>query len=117
MIWFLLAAHLVGVVAVLALPAPKWAFGVALVAPAMTTVWASTRLGESDVDRAGVEWVQGLDLALRFRVGPLGALLALRLWPQAVGAPAGWRRASGPLPPSCVQQELTWKRKKMWLDS
>lgn len=77
MIWFLFAAHLVGVVAVLALPAPRWAFGVALVAPAVTTAWAITRLGDTEVDRVGVGWVEGLDLALNFRVGPLGALLAL----------------------------------------
>ena len=77
MIWFLLAAHLVGVAAVLALPAPRWAFGVALVAPAMTTAWAITQLGDTEVERVGVGWVDGLDLALNFRVGPFGALLAL----------------------------------------
>ena len=77
MIWFLLAAHLVGVAAVLSLPAPKWAFGVALAAPALTTGWALTQLGDDSVERAGVSWVDGLDLSLSFRVGPLGALLAV----------------------------------------
>lgn len=77
MIWFLLAAHLLGICAVLALPAPRWAFGTALVAPAVTTAWASTQLGDGPVERAHASWVDGLDLALRFRVGPLGAVLAI----------------------------------------
>ena len=77
MIWFLLAAHLVGVAAVLVLPARRWAFTVGLTAPAITTVWATTQLGGGPVASAGVGWVDGLDLAVRFRVGPLGALLAV----------------------------------------
>lgn len=77
MIWFLLAAHLAGVLIVLALPTPRWAFGVALAAPAITTLWAITQLGDDGVEQAGVSWVDGLDLALRFRVGPLGAVLAV----------------------------------------
>ncbi|MEM8707150.1 MAG: proton-conducting transporter membrane subunit, partial [Actinomycetota bacterium] len=77
MIWILLVAHLVGVAAVLSLPNPRFAFAAALVAPAVTTIWALTRLGDATVDRAGVTWVEGLDLALNFRVGPFGALLAV----------------------------------------
>ena len=77
MIWILLVAHLVGVVAVLSLPNPRPAFAVALAAPLASAVWAASRLGGGETDTARLDWVEGLDLAVSFRVGPLGALLAV----------------------------------------
>ena len=77
MIWILLVAHLVGVVAVLSLPSPRPAFAVALAAPLASAVWAASRLGGGETDTARLDWVEGLDLAVSFRVGPLGALLAV----------------------------------------
>ena len=52
MIWILLVAHLVGVVAVLSLPSPRPAFAVALAAPLASAVWAASRLGVGEIDTA-----------------------------------------------------------------
>jgi len=41
---------------------------VGAVPPAMTAVWAATRLGDHQPESADVAWVPGLDLAMTFRV-------------------------------------------------
>ena len=75
LIWILLVAHLVGVVAVLSLPNPCPAFS-SPAAPLVSAVWAASRLAAVR-PTARLDWVEGLDLAVSFRVGPLGALLAV----------------------------------------
>ena len=80
MIWFLLVAHLIGVALVLTIGVRRIAavsFGIAAIPAALTTGWAITRLGEEESEAAGFTWVEGLDLTVRFDVGPYAALLTL----------------------------------------
>ena len=80
MIWFLLVAHLIGVALVLTIGVRRIAavsFGIAAIPAALTTGWAITRLGEEESEVAGFPWVEGLDLTVRFDVGPYAALLTL----------------------------------------
>ncbi len=79
MIWWLLAAHVAGLVAV----TTGWralghrVFLVAAIAPAATTAWVIPRLGTGDPEVAEVTWVAGLDLVIRFRVDALSAMMTL----------------------------------------
>ena len=80
MVWWLLGAHLVGVVAAGLAGRRSMATGLvaAAVAPAATTVWAVARLLGDDEPVVGeVRWVEGLDLALRFRIDALALLMTL----------------------------------------
>ncbi|MGB5755588.1 MAG: hypothetical protein WBM50_01630, partial [Acidimicrobiales bacterium] len=79
MIWALLAAHLVLCVILTAFGGALGRRGllVAAAPPAITTVWATTRLGSGEPAVASLVWVEGLDLEFAFRVDALGALMAL----------------------------------------
>ena len=79
MIWALLAAHLVLCVILTAFGGALGRRGLLLAAvpPAITTVWATTRLGSGEPAVASLVWVEGLDLEFAFRVDALGALMAL----------------------------------------
>ncbi len=79
MIWFLLALHVLVVVAV-SLFAGRFGRRVlwaAAVPMAATAVWSATRLGSSETVTAGFQWVPGLDLAIEFRVDAMRALLSV----------------------------------------
>jgi multicomponent Na+:H+ antiporter subunit A len=79
LIWFLLALHVIVVVAIAFLRRPlgRWSLWLAAVPMSVTAVWSATRLGSGDVITAGFQWVPGLDLAIEFRVDAMGALLSL----------------------------------------
>ncbi|MEM9200565.1 MAG: hydrogen gas-evolving membrane-bound hydrogenase subunit E [Actinomycetota bacterium] len=53
------------------------AFACAAIPAAATAGWALTRLGEPSPKVESVSWVEGLDLGLRFAVGPYAALLTV----------------------------------------
>ncbi len=79
MIAFLLGAHVVMCVA-LGLAGERLGrrvFWLAAIPPAITTVWAITRLGDAQPTTADLTWVAGLDLSLSFSVGPLAALMTV----------------------------------------
>jgi len=79
MIWFLLAAHVAGLLAT-GLSAPwlgRRVFYVAALPPLVTTVWAATQIGTSDPAEAEATWVAGLDLVFAFRVDALAVLMTL----------------------------------------
>ena len=79
MIWFLLALHVVVIVA-LAVSGRRlgrvalWFAAVPMVA---TAAWSVTRLGSTEVISAGFQWVPGLDVAIEFRVDAMGSLLSV----------------------------------------
>ena len=79
MIWFLLALHVVTVVALSMVGARlgRTALWVAAIPMAATAVWSATRLGTNDVITAGFQWVPGLDVAIEFRVDAMGSLLSV----------------------------------------
>ena len=79
MIWFLLALHVVFVVALSVFGARlgRRSLWLAAVPMAVTAVWSATRLGANDVVTAGFQWVPGLDVNVEFRVDAMGALLSL----------------------------------------
>ena len=79
MIWFLLALHVLVVVALAALGGRlgRRSLWVAAVPMAVTAVWSATRLGSDDVIVTGFEWVPGLDVNIEFRVDAMRSLLSL----------------------------------------
>ena len=79
MIWFLLALHILMVVA-LSFAGSRLgrnALWFAVLPMAATAVWSATRLGSNDVITAGFQWVPGLDVAIEFRVDAMGSLLSV----------------------------------------
>lgn len=79
MIWFLLALHVVVVVALSVSGARlgRGALWVAAVPMAATALWSATRLGSDEIVTAGFQWVPGLDVAVEFRVDAMGSLLSI----------------------------------------
>jgi multicomponent Na+:H+ antiporter subunit A len=79
LIWFLLALHVVVVVALsfVGRRLGRHSLWVASVPMTVTAVWSATRLGSSEVITAGFQWVPGLDVAIEFRVDALGSVLSV----------------------------------------
>lgn len=79
MIWTLLIFHVVviGLIAMSPSSLGRWVFGLAALPPAATAIWGLTTLGADDVPVAELQWVEGLDLSLRFEVDPLAGLMTL----------------------------------------
>ena len=110
MVWFLLVAHLVGVALVLLIGSRRpasVAFGIAAIPAALTTTWAITRLGDDDHVVEGFTWVEGLDLAVRFDVGPYAALLSVNVLGTIISftlfaAPVLARRLAGKDQPQTI---------------
>ncbi len=81
MLWWLLLSHVVGV-AISALAGWRWGIRqgltAAAAAPLATTIWAATRLvSGAGSETTEITWVDGLDLALRFRTDALAMLMTL----------------------------------------
>jgi len=78
LIWFLLALHVVVVVALsfVGRHLGRRSLWLAAVPMAATAAWSATRLGSAEVVTAGFEWVPGLDVTIEFRVNAMGALLS-----------------------------------------
>ncbi|MFT5201154.1 MAG: multicomponent Na+:H+ antiporter subunit A [Candidatus Aldehydirespiratoraceae bacterium] len=80
MIWWLFVAHLMGVVAAALAGRTSMRSGLltAAVAPIATAVWATSRLvGEHEATTHELVWVEGLDLAIRFRTDSLALMMVL----------------------------------------
>ena len=80
-VWLLLAVH-VAAVLVLSFGAGRLTnrfvvFGIAAIGPAITSVWAISRLWADDPITTRTVWVDQLDLVIGFRVDELSALLTL----------------------------------------
>ncbi len=80
MIWWLLSAHLIGVVGAVVAGRTSMRSGllVAAIAPAATSFWATSRLvGDVAPTTHELVWVEGLDLTIRFRADSLALLMTL----------------------------------------
>ncbi len=80
MIWWLLGAHVIGVIGavVAGRTSMRSALLVAAIAPAATAFWACSRLlGEASPTTHELVWVDGLNLTLRFRTDSLALLMTL----------------------------------------
>jgi multicomponent Na+:H+ antiporter subunit A len=80
MIWWLFGAHLMGVGAAAIAGRTSMRSGLltAAIAPIATAVWAASRLvDESEATTHELVWVEGLDLAIRFRIDSLALMMVL----------------------------------------
>jgi multicomponent Na+:H+ antiporter subunit A len=79
MTWLLLLAHLLGCAVAVSVGdrIGRRVLYLAAVPPALTALWASVLLLRDRVVVDGFTWVDGLDLELFFRVGPLAAVMTL----------------------------------------
>ena len=80
MVWWLLGAHFVGVVAASFAGRTSMRSGllVAALAPIATAVWAGSRLIDNHPPAVHeLVWVEGLDLAIRFRTDSLALMMTL----------------------------------------
>ncbi len=79
MIWALLGLHIVTIAGLAAIGnrLGRRALLVAGVPPALTTLWALTRLNQSEPAATAVTWVERLDLELAFRLTDFAILLTL----------------------------------------
>lgn len=80
MLWLLYGAHIVGVVlaAIIGRAGIRQGLLTASVAPAVTAGWAAGRLiNGGDPIEAELVWVEGLDLAIRFRLDDVALMMTL----------------------------------------
>ena len=79
MIWFLLGLHIAAAAGLARFGSGlgRRSFAVAAVPPAVTTIWALTRLSADEPATASIIWVEDLDLEFTFLVGDLALLLTL----------------------------------------